>query len=305
MSAVSSGSEAPQPHVMRVPLRGTLRFTAAAFSYAGYTWRPVHAVVNLSGATWSLNVTQATLCNITTPATIAPAPAGMSIAVKALAKDQPLESISKCLFGTARVSGRGGVAAKLAVTGPADGLVRAAQGHVELSADDGRIYQGGWIEKVLAVMSFGRGSWNILKDLTDDGLPYHTIRVKGDVRDGFLVLTEATMDAPSMKMAAEGRIDLSAETLHLTLLAAPLKTVDSIVGFIPILGGVLGGSLLTIPIAVDGPVRDPAVTPMDPSAVGDGLMRVMTRIVKLPLHLLNPLLPRSEEHTSELQSQFH
>jgi hypothetical protein len=103
------------------------------------------------------------------------------------------------------------------------------------------------------------------------------------------------MDAPSMKMVAEGTIDVNAETVDLTLLVAPLKTVDAVVSHIPILGHVLGGSLLTIPIKVKGRLQDPQVTPLDPSEVGSGLLRVMTRIVKLPVGLLNPLLPTDKK----------
>jgi len=92
-------------------------------------------------------------------------------------------------------------------------------------------------------------------------------------------------------MVAEGTIDVLAGTIDVTLLAAPLKTVDKVVSRIPILGGIVGGSLLTIPVKVKGPLRDPSVTPLDPSAVGDGLLRVMTRIVKLPVRLLDLFLP--------------
>jgi len=96
-----------------------------------------------------------------------------------------------------------------------------------------------------------------------------------------------------MKMVAEGTIDMSRGTIDVTLLAAPMKTVDKVVSRIPILGGVVGGSLLTIPVKVKGPLQDPSVTPLDPSEVGNGLLRVMTRIVKLPVRLLDPFLPGS------------
>ena len=289
-------SEQPHERAVRLPLRGKVRLAAASFAYGGYTWRPLHAVVDLSSSAPSLTVTQATLCDIATPATIAATPQGIRGLVKPTAKNQPLGTILPCLFGgTARITGQCSLAAQIAAAGEGAALRRSAQGHIDATSKDGRIYQGGWMEKVLAVTSIGHGSWNILKDLTDDGLPYNTIHVKADLRDGKLVLTEATMDAPSMKMVAEGSIDIDTETLHLTLLAAPLKSVDSVVRHIPILGSVLGGNLLTIPIKVDGPVRDPQVTPMDPSEVGSGLLRVMTRIAKLPLSLLSPFLPSSEK----------
>jgi uncharacterized protein YhdP len=244
----------------------------------------------------SITVTQATLCRIATPGKIAMTPEGVIVQFKPAVKNQPLDQMLACLFGQrTRVTGQCNLTAQVDSAGPGADLLTSARGHVQGGLTKGRIYEGGVLEKVLAVMSVGHESWNLLADLTDDGLPYNAIEVKGDLRGGKLVLTEATMDAPSMKMVAEGTIDLNAETVDLTLLVAPLKTVDTVVSHIPILGHVLGGSLLTIPIKVKGRLQDPQVMPLDPSEVGSGLLRVMTRIVKLPVGLLNPLLPTDKK----------
>ena len=275
-----------------LPLRGKVRITADSFTYAGYTWKGVHAVVDLSGGTPSMTITQASLCRISTPGTMAMTPGGVSVRFRPAAKNQPLDKMLACLAGDpARMSGQCDLTARVDTAGHGSEMLVSANGQAQFNARNGRIYQGGVLEKILAVTSVGHDSWNLLSDLRDDGLPYNTIDAKGDLREGKLVLTEATMDAPSMKMVAEGTIDVLAGTIDVTLLAAPLKTVDKVVSRIPILGGIVGGSLLTIPVKVKGPLRDPSVTPLDPSAVGDGLLRVMTRIVKLPVRLLDLFLP--------------
>ncbi len=277
-------------------LRGKVRISADSFTYAGYTWKPVRAVVDLSGGKPSMTVTQASLCRISTPGTMAMTPGGASVRFRPTAKDQPLDEMLSCLTGEpARVTGKCSLTAQIDAAGHGPEILASARGQVQFAARNGRIYQTGVLEKILAVMSVGHGSWNILSDLTAAGLPYNTIDAKGDLREGKLVLTEATMDAPSMEMVAEGTIDLSRGTIDVKLLAAPLKTVDSVVSRIPVLGNVLGGSLLTIPVKVKGPLQDPSVTPLDPSEVGHGLLRVMTRIVKLPLRLLDPFLPGSSK----------
>ena len=275
-----------------LPLRGKVRISADSFAYAGYTWKPVHAVVDLSGGKPSMTITQASLCHISTPGTMAMTPGGASVRFRPTAKNQPLDQMLSCLTGKpARMTGKCSLTAEIDAAGQGPEILASANGQVHFTARNGRIYQTGVFEKILAVVSVGYGSWNILSDLTDDGLPYNTIDAKGDLREGKLVLTEATMDAPSMKMVAEGTIDLSRRTIDVRLLAAPLKTVDRVVSRIPVLGNVVGGSLLTIPVKVKGPLQGPSVTPLDPSEVGKGLLRVMTRIVKLPLRLLDPFLP--------------
>ena len=277
-----------------MPVRGKVRISADSFTYAGYTWKPVRAVVDLSGGTPSITITQASLCRISTPGTMAMTPGGTSVRFKPMAKNQRLEQMLSCLTGKpARMTGKSSLIAQIDAAGPGPEIIASAKGQVRFTTRNGRIYQTGVLEKVLAVISVGYGSWNILSDLTDDGLPYNTIDAKGDLREGKLVLTEATMDAPSMKMVAEGTVDVMRGTIDVTLLAAPLKTADSVVSRIPVFGNVVGGSLLTIPVKVKGPLQDPSVTPLDPSEVGNGLLRVMTRIVKLPLRLLDPFLPGS------------
>jgi hypothetical protein len=278
-------------HSLPLHLRGKLRINADSFTYAGYTWRPVRALVDLSVGKPSVTITQASLCHISMPGSIAMTPGGLSLSFKPNAKSQPLDQMLLCLTGRpARMTGEFSLSGQIDAIGQGSGILASSNGHVQFAAKSGRIYQGRVIEKILTVMSVGYGSWNILSDLTDDGLPYNSIDAKGDLREGRLVLTEATMDAPSMEMAAEGDIDLRTGTMNVTLLAAPLKTVDKVVSRIPVLGNILGGSLLTIPIKVKGPVRDPSVTPLSPTEVGKGLLRVMTRIVKLPLRLLDPFL---------------
>jgi hypothetical protein len=105
-----------------------------------------------------------------------------------------------------------------------------------------------------------------------------------------LLLKEATLDGPSVKWAAEGLVDLPAGSLDIILLVAPLTTVDAVVSRIPILSGVLGGSLVSIPVKVSGDFADPKITPLPPSAVGKGLLNVVTRTLRLPMKVIQPLL---------------
>ncbi|MES0363113.1 MAG: AsmA-like C-terminal domain-containing protein, partial [Desulfobacteria bacterium] len=92
-------------------------------------------------------------------------------------------------------------------------------------------------------------------------------------------------------MACLGDIDLVNKKLDLRVLVAPLKTVDSVVKKIPLVNHVLGGTLVSIPIKVEGDWGNPTVTPLSPSAVGSGLMGIMKRILELPFKIIEPLVP--------------
>jgi hypothetical protein len=94
-----------------------------------------------------------------------------------------------------------------------------------------------------------------------------------------------------MEMACLGDIDLVNKKLDLRVLVAPLKTVDSVVKKIPLVNHVLGGTLVSIPIKVEGDWGNPTVTPLSPSAVGSGLVGIMKRTLELPFKMIEPLVP--------------
>jgi hypothetical protein len=99
------------------------------------------------------------------------------------------------------------------------------------------------------------------------------------------------MDAPSMGIAATGEVDFIRREEDLKVLVSPFGTVDAVVRNIPILGYILGGTLVSIPVAVRGDIDDPKVTPLDPAGVGEGLLGIVERTFKAPAHIISPILP--------------
>jgi hypothetical protein len=69
---------------------------------------------------------------------------------------------------------------------------------------------------------------------------------------------------------------------------APLKTVDSVVKKIPIVGGILGGTLVSIPVRATGDLTDPKVSALSASGVGSELLGIMKRAFKLPFKVIEP-----------------
>ena len=74
------------------------------------------------------------------------------------------------------------------------------------------------------------------------------------------------------------------------LLVSPLTTVDWIVERIPIVGDILQGTLVAIPVGVKGPIANPTVVPLSPTAVGSRLGGILERTIKTPFRILSPLL---------------
>ena len=82
-------------------------------------------------------------------------------------------------------------------------------------------------------------------------------------------------------MAGQGEMDLAEGKVNLTVLVAPLRTVDRVINLIPLVRYILAGTLITVPVKVSGDLKDLKVTALPPSAVGSELLGIMT------LHLPN------------------
>ncbi len=74
-----------------------------------------------------------------------------------------------------------------------------------------------------------------------------------------------------------------------------MKTVNRVVKLVPLVRDVLDGRLVAIPVTVTGSLKDPKVTPLSPSAIGDELLAMMKRAFGLPLKLIEPLIPSKEK----------
>jgi hypothetical protein len=64
-----------------------------------------------------------------------------------------------------------------------------------------------------------------------------------------------------------------------------------VVGAIPLLGDVFGGTMVALPVAVNGDIRNPYVVPLGPRAISDQLLGIFERTLRLPGKLAVPEHP--------------
>jgi hypothetical protein len=60
---------------------------------------------------------------------------------------------------------------------------------------------------------------------------------------------------------------------------------------IAVAGAFVGGNLIAVPVRVQGPLQELKVDIMKPSAVGDQLVGLTTRVLKLRFKIVEPVLP--------------
>ena len=78
------------------------------------------------------------------------------------------------------------------------------------------------------------------------------------------------------------------------VLVAPLKTIDTIVSKVPLLGKAIGGknaTIVTFPVKIKGSIKDPDVTVLSPDAVGEAMIDLVKNTLMLPFRILSPIFP--------------
>jgi hypothetical protein len=109
--------------------------------------------------------------------------------------------------------------------------------------------------------------------------------VEAQMKNGTIHLDKAVIDAENMALFFTGDIHPFENRLDLTCLVAPFKTIDTIVQFIPVVNTILSGRLVSFPAKATGAIDDPVITPLHPSAVGEGLINMFTSLLTSPIRL--------------------
>jgi hypothetical protein len=277
-------------------LQGIIRLKAKSVTWGKYTAIPVRANILLDRKGVGVAITDAALCGISLAGNLRFADEYSQLNFKPEATSEQLEPVLDCLWGKdLRISGSVDLKAEVNARGKSDTLVRALTGKVDIRAKDGCIYRFPLLAKILSFLNVTELLRGKVPNLNAAGLDYNSIIIKGDLRNGNFVLQEAIIDGTTMQLVGQGEIDIPNNKVNLTVLVAPFKTVDYLVSKIPLVGYVLKGTLISIPLRITGKLDDPNIITLSPTAVGKGVLGIMTRTLLLPVKIIEPIIPQDKE----------
>ena len=280
------------------PIRGVLKLKTERLTYKGFTWNPFQADVIFNDRSADVALKNASLCTISTPGTLKISPEEISVHVKPSVRGQKLKSLISCLLDkAAEVDGDYNLDGELTAHGQNEQLIQSIGGHIELDAAKGRIYAGRFYSLLIDISNFIQVTEMFkgkMPDLSAEGFGYHSIHIKADVQKSILNLNEMVIDGMSMGIVCHGYVDYFKKKMDITALVAPLKAVDFIVRYLPGVNYILGGSLISFPVRIEGDLNNPRVTPISPTAVGSGLLGIMKRTLHLPVKIIEPVLLNQE-----------
>ncbi len=272
------------------PVEGTVRLKADHFKYGKLTWRPFNANISFGEDRIEVAVTDTCLCGISTPGILKVTPHKVWLDFKPLAQNQRLNPTAQCLTNeeiTATFDLKGEITGK----GKPEELAEWVRANLEFSAKEGRINRSSIWTNIFAYLNITEVFRGKLPNLKDEGFKFNSAKVKGELKEGKLLLKEGAIDGVSLDVAFEGDVDIIQEKLDLTLLVSPMKTANWIIRHIPLVNYILGGTLVSIPIKVSGNMSDPDVTALSISAVGSDLIGILKRTVMSPVKVIEGVTP--------------
>ena len=274
-------------------VEGNIRLKSESLKFKEYTWTPFIADISFGDGGAEVNVKKANLCGMDTPGIVKVREKNVSLNVEPSFKGHEIESAFRCLLNhEVRATGTFELYGRILAQGMPEDLSKALEGNIEFHAKDGRIDYALGLVRILEFLNVTEIYRGKVPDLKKEGLSYDRITIKVTLQKGKLIIKELTIDGASLEMAGQGEINLIDRKINFTVLVAPLKTVDRITKRIPLVNTIFAGTLVTIPVKVQGDLKDPKVTPLSPSAVGGELFAIMKRTLGLPFKVIEPFRPR-------------
>ena len=276
-----------EPSSSKTTPKGRIHFTTRSLSYGELDWSGVDADIRVESNDARVTINQAGLCGISTTGNVAITRQGIDIDIEPRAKGASLQETINCLGRKdIRVEGTYALAGNLSLSSSGDDALASLNGEANISSENGRILHSNALLKILSVLNITELLAGGESDFRKKGCGYSTAWAKTRIENGVLVMDEFLIDGNVLKITGQGKFDLKNGTADITVLVAPLKTVDRVVDMLPIVDYLTQGSLVAVPFRLFGDVKDLSVVPLPPSAVGKGLFNFMKRVVKLPFVLV-------------------
>lgn len=294
-----------QSLLQRIPLYGHVEVRAENLVCTeNLSLCPVEAGVTLNDDQLDIAINEAQLCGVSITGSIRIANP-YQIDVKPEAEDQELAAALACLWGAQKsIDGQFQLDGHLTAEGQQGIAVQdSLTGDIRLTAANGRIHHFGLAAKIFTFLNVTGLLQGELPDLEKKGFPYKTARAQARLENGTVIISDGEIDSNAMRIFFQGKENLSKKTHDLTIVVAPLKTIDLLVSHIPLVRDILDKGLVIYPIKVTGTWAEPQLNLLAPDAVGEEILGIFTRTLKLPLKILKPLFSGGKKKQSESKEQ--
>ena len=265
-------------------------------TWKGCQWRNAEGNVTFRDQGMDITVAKADLCGIQCTGSVISRAGVLTHSFRFWAEEADLSSAILCLWGKdAHIEGKFLLDGDMWAEGVVDPLREASEGSLLFVSQKGRIDRWTLLSQIFNMLNIIGLFEGKFPDFTQEGFQFDQFIITGELRNGYLYLKEAVIDGPAMKIVGEGKIDLLKGEADIAVLVAPLKTVDTVMKNIPVVGRLITGKngiFISVPFSVKGPLDDTKVTLLPPEAVGGGLWGVLKRTLQTPVELFNTTISK-------------
>ena len=170
-------------------------------------------------------------------------------------------------------------------------------GKFSLQSEKGTLWRLVFLSKIFQLINFT----DLYNGLFKEGFPYTLLDLNAHIEKNLLIFDKAVIEGEGLDLLIQGSVNLKNSEADLTVFIVPLKTVDTIIRNIPLVGktiirlvGGRKGHIITIPVSVTGDIKDPVVKLMPTKAVGKAAIEWLLDTVTYPMELLPGVEPISE-----------
>lgn len=292
-----SSQKEPRSKVPALQVAGRLTVAVDRLIHGRYHLSSVQALIDVRDRQTNIDVVAADLCGIQIPGQVRISDGMTRLVFTPHAEGSSLKEAGSCVADhqyPEKLTGILNLKGRLSTRGRnREALLANLNGMLEFKVEKGRISNigsAGVFTNLLSYLSVNQYIQGDLPDLRANDFVYNRIQSRWVFENGAMRVEEGVLKSNAVNMVAEGRYDLSTRELDLLVLVSPLTTVDWIVDHIPVVGHILQGTLVAIPVRVKGPGADPAILPLSPKAIGTRLGGILKRTLKAPVRIIEPLL---------------
>ena len=189
------------------------------------------------------------------------------------------------------MKGRYSLSARLAGTGTPETLPSALKGTFQLSSRDGEFVRAAGLDATFDYLNDSGEFAVSFPDLDKKAFVYGLLSAKGNIEGRRIQSDEIFIQAAPFTVAGQGSFDLQEKKIDLKGLVSVALPVRQVIKRIPLLSAALGGSLVGIPIRIQGSVDRPEVSYLSASDVGAELVNIPLRVLGMPLDAIKLFMP--------------
>jgi hypothetical protein len=297
-SDVIGGGDRPRDKgnakVQLPPLEGVVRLKSDSFAVGGLSWNPLRVTASLTPNGITGEIDNSVVCGIRTAGRFTVRKNDeIELDVRLSVRDGELESTTRCLSSEkSDITGTYSLDAHLTGGGHRERLARTLSGGFDFVARDGQFIRSAGVNATFDYLNH-TGDFNVaFPDLNKEAFPYQFVSAKGTVERQSIFAKEIIIEASPYTITAQGKADLEQKTIDVKGLVTVLLPADKVIKSIPLVGSILSGSMVGIPVEVAGALEQPRVSYLSPAALGAEIMNIPARILNVPLGALQIFTPR-------------